>query len=340
MAIVTADTRAPAVLQTSGPSMTFRYLEWGPIILGTLGASAISVVLLTFGAALGLTVVSPYAYAGISAKALAVLAATYAVLVHVGAFAAGGYLAGRMRTPWAGGDTVEQHFRDGGHGFAVWALGVVVGATLMASGFGSLLSAVANGTTAIAAAGTAGAASNPALAQMGRDAMGQGGNRMQFADSAVDRLLAPAPVTTAPPAPTPTPLGTTADMPAARPSAPPAPRGEVAAPLARTLIANLRNSSLDARDRTYLTQLVAQQTGLPQAEAEKRVDEAYTQLKAAEQKARDAADQARKATLIAAFLAAAALAVGCAAACGGAAMGARHRDEKTLVGLFGSRRFW
>lgn len=338
MAITTADTLAPAVLQTAAPSMSFRYLEWGPIILGTLGASAISVVLLTFGAALGLTVVSPYAYAGISAKGLAVLAATYAVLVHVGAFAAGGYLAGRMRTPWAGGNVVEQHFRDGGHGFAVWALGVVVGATLMASGVGGLLSAAASGTTAIAAAGTAGAASNPALARMGRDAMGPG-SRMQFADSAVDRLLAPVPAA-APPAPTPTPLGTTADPIPPRPPVAPMPRGEVSAPLARTLIANLGNSSLDARDRTYLAQLVAQQTGLPQADAEKRVDDAYSQLKAAEQKARDAADQARKATLLAAFLAAAALAVGCAAACGGAAMGARHRDESTLVALFGSRRFW
>lgn len=339
MAITTADTLAPATLRTGALSPTFRYLEWGPIILGTLAASAISIVLLTFGAALGLTIVSPYAYAGISAKGLAVLAATYAVLVHVGAFAAGGYLAGRMRSPWSGGDVVEQHFRDGGHGFAVWALGVVVGATVMASGIGSLLSAAATGTTAIAAAGTAGAASNPALAHMGRDAMGPSGNRMQFADSAVDRLLAPAPAAAAP-APTPTPLGTTADPTPVRPPAAPLPRGEIAAPLARTLVANLGNSSLDARDRTYLAQLVAQQTGLPQADAEKRVDDAYSQLKAAEQKARDAADQARKATLLAAFLAAAALAVGCAAACGGAAMGARHRDENTLVALFGSRRFW
>ena len=83
-----------------------------------------------------------------------------------------------------------------------------------------------------------------------------------------------------------------------------------------------------------------QQTGMPQADAEKRVDDAFSQLKAAEQKARDAAEHARKVALIAAFLAAATLAIGCAAACAGAGLGARHRDEKTLVVLFGSRRFW
>jgi hypothetical protein len=38
---------------------------------------------------------SPYPYSGISAKA--VLSATYAALVLVARFAAGGYLAGRQR---------------------------------------------------------------------------------------------------------------------------------------------------------------------------------------------------------------------------------------------------
>ena len=75
-----------------------------------------------------------------------------------------------------------------------------------------------------------------------------------------------------------------------------------------------------------------QQTGLPQADAEKRVDDAFAELKAAEQKARDAAEHARKAALIAAFLAAATLAIGCAAACAAAGVGARHRDERIVVG--------
>jgi hypothetical protein len=85
---------------------------------------------------------------------------------------------------------------------------------------------------------------------------------------------------------------------------------------------------------------VSEQTGLPQAEAEKRVDETYADLKAAEQKARDAAEAARKTAIIAAFLAAATLAIGCAAACAGAALGARHRDERTSVSFLGSTRFW
>ena len=167
----------------------------------------------------------------------------------------------------------------------------------------------------MAAAGAAGAAANPAAAASAPT------------DYAVDRLLAPAPQAANAPA---------GEAPARLD------RADVAAPMARTLAANLAagNNSVDANDRAYLGRLVSQQTGLPQAEAEKRVDETYTQLKAAEQKVRDAADQARKATLIAAFLAAATLAIGCAAACAGSALGARHRDENTLLVLFGSSRFW
>ncbi|CAN5923615.1 hypothetical protein BH11PSE3_BH11PSE3_44460 [soil metagenome] len=289
-----------------------RYLEWGPIFVGALGTLAILVVLLTFGAALGLSVVSPQPYAGLSAKGMAVLAGTYAVLAHVGAFAAGGYLAGRMRTPWATSDEVEKHFRDGGYGFTVWALGVVLAAVVATSGIGAAIKTAVGATTAVAAAGTAGAASNPAL--------GSAVSSMQPTDYAVDRLLAPGPT-----APTGSAVPT---------------RAELSAPIARTFAANLGNAQLDARDRTYLAQLVSQRTGMPQADAEKRVDEAFADLKAAEQKVRDAADKARKITLIAAFLAAATLAVGCAAACSGSALGAKHRDERTLVGLFGSRRFW
>ncbi len=90
--------------------------------------------------------------------------------------------------------------------------------------------------------------------------------------------------------------------------------------MARALASSLTKPQLDVRDRTYLASVVANRTGMSQADAEKRVDEAYAELKAAEQKARDAAEAARKTALIAAFLTAATLAIGCAAACAGSAL--------------------
>jgi len=315
MAAIATTTAPVAAAVTVRP----QYLEWGPVILGALAATAISVVLLTFGAALGLSIVSPYPYAGISAKGLAVLTGTYVALVTVASFGAGGYLAGRLRSPWTGtvgNEVTESHFRDGSYGLGVWALGVVLGAALAVSGVGGILKTAVHGTTAIAAAGTAGAASNPnAGAALSRLSM-------EPTDFAVDRVLAPSPA----------PAGAAATAPSSR--------ADLAQPVARVFAANLANPQLNAADRSYLVQLVMQQTGLPQADAEKRVDSAFTELKAAEQKARDAAEQARKATLIAAFLAAATLAIGCAAACAAASMGGRHRDDNTLVVFWGSRRFW
>ena len=295
----------------------FRYVEWGPIVLGALGASAISIVLLTFGAALGLSGVSAHPYAGLSAKAIGILGAVYAALVMVASFGVGGYLAGRLRRAWAGANPVEVHFRDGAHGFGVWALGVVAGAVIATSGATGVIKTAFQTTSAVAAAGAAGAASNPAAAGLGRDlATGP-------LDYAVDRILAPAPTGGQQPAT------------ASRGS-----RTDLVAPVARAFSANLHNPQLDAQDRSMLVQLVVQQTGMPQADAEKRVDEAFAKLKEAEQKARDMAEAARKGALIAAFAAAAILAISCAAACAGAALGARHRDENTLITLFGSRRFW
>jgi hypothetical protein len=210
------------------------------------------------------------------------------------------------------------HFRDGVHGFGVWALGVVAGALLATSGATGAIKTAIQSSTAVIAAGTAGTGAN-------RTSGAQGQLSSQPMDYAVDRILAPGPA--GPPA-----GGQQAIVHYSR--------GDVAAPVARALAANLHNPQLDANDRTMLVQLVVQQTGVPQADAEKRVDDAFAQLKAAEQKARDAAEAARKAALIAAFAAAAILAISCAAACGGAALGARHRDENTLVGWFGSSRFW
>jgi hypothetical protein len=301
-----------------------RSVQWGPVILGALGASAISMVLFTFGAGIGLSATSAQPYAGASARALAVISALYAAIAIVAAFAAGGYVAGRMRLPST--EELDEHeFRDGAHGFGVWALALVVGGVLAASGAAGIAKTLVQSTAAIAGGAAAGAASNPALGQIS----------MSPTDYAVDRLFAPAPA--AAPA-----AGAAAPAPGAAP-APAAPvpaRADMNAPVTRIFAASLKSGQLDQRDRATLVAFVQQQTGLPQAEAEKRVDDAYVELKNAEQKVRDAADAARKAALITAFGVAATLLLGCAAACVGAAAGSRHRAERTAVTWFGSRRFW
>ncbi|WP_428663176.1 hypothetical protein [Reyranella sp.] len=316
MAITTTVAAAPsAVIGAGGP---VRSVQWGAVILGALGATAISMVLLTFGAGLGLSAASAQPYAGASGKAIAVISALYLAITMVAAFGAGGYITGRMRLP-ATQELAEHEFRDGAHGFAVWALGIVIGGVVAISGVSGALKTAVQATAAVSGAAAAGAASNPAL--------GQAALSMSPTDYAIDRLMAPAPAGAAPAT--------------GAPAAGPAPtRADLAGPMTRVFAASLKSGQLDPRDRTMLVQMVMERTGMPQAEAEKRVDDAYTELKAAEQKLRDAADSARRAGLITAFAAAATLLLGCAAACVGATAGATHRTENTAVAFFGSRRFW
>lgn len=315
---VSATVVTPAAAIVGGPP---RSVQWGAIILGALGATAISMVLLAFGAGIGLSAASAQPYAGASAKALAVISALYAAITMVAAFAAGGYITGRMRLPATEDDLAESDFRDGAHGFGVWALGLVLGAVVAASGVAGVVKTAVHATAAVAGGASAGAASNPQLTSQ---------ISMNPTDYAVDRILAPAPVGG----------GTMAtNPPGAGAQATPS-RADMTAPVMRIFAASIKSGQLDQRDRASLVAIVQQQTGLPQAEAEKRVDEAYTELKNAEQKVRDAAEAARKAALITAFGVAATLLLGCAAACAGAGAGAKHRHERVAVTWFGSRRFW
>lgn len=96
----------------------------------------------------------------------------------------------------------------------------------------------------------------------------------------------------------------------------------------RILVRSLANGSLDQSDRGYIASRMAARMNIPQAEAEKQIDEAYARLNQAKETAKQAAEKARKAGIIVAFMTAAVLLVGAAAAYLAAMLGGRHRDEE------------
>jgi len=318
-----------AVSQNSvTPVSVIPALEWAPIIGGAIAAAAISFVLLTFGAAVGLTLTSPWPNAGASAVAVAIVVGLWAMAVQVGSFAAGGYLAGRMRTARSESVLPEGRFRDGTHGFLVWGLGVVFGAVLLGLTGLSALKTTVQSTALVASGAASGAASKGT-----ENALATGP-----VDYAVDYIYRPAPTTTAS-ATTTAPAAAPASSMTSQPSSTAqSPSGEDRAEVARIFTQTIRNQELTVRERDYLTQVVVRRTGMPEAEAQKRVDEAVNEAKNLEIKARAAADKARKAALISGFLAAASLLLGAAAASAGASPGGRHRDEGDA--LFFGRRFW
>ena len=260
--VVTVDTAAK-------PSS---YVEWAPIIAGAVLASAISFVLLTAGAAIGLSMVSVHADKSYGSSA-AYLGAFWAIAVPIGSLLAGGYVAGRMRTAWGSPGSDEVQFRDGIHGALVWSLSIIVGAMLAASAVGTA------GRVAGAAASAAGGAA-------------------EVAAPAIDSMIRSQSVDPKRPALT----------------------DQQKSEVGRILLTSVRNGTLSEGDKNYLNQQVAQVTGVPPEEAQKRVNDAYNATV-------KAVEDTRRATSAGGLITATALLIGLAAAWYAAQRGGNHRDE-------------
>jgi hypothetical protein len=130
-----AETGEPAVAGVS----------WAAVTAGAVASCALTLVVLAFGVGLGLSVVSPWGGAGVSATTFKIGTGLYLVVVAMLSSSIGGYLAGRLRSRWIGIHGDEVYFRDTAHGFIAWAFATVIGAALLASPASSLIGGAANG---------------------------------------------------------------------------------------------------------------------------------------------------------------------------------------------------
>lgn len=334
---------------TSGPvgvESRFSGVSWGAIIAGGVAAAALGILLMTLGAGLGLIAVSPWPDEGASAETVGIGVIVWSIIIEVASFGLGGYLAGRLRTKWANLHGDEVYFRDTAHGLVTWALGTLVFICLVSSAAGQLAKSTAEvggamGTAAVAGAGTAAAAAGPDL-MAGPGPRGMRGNPMDYY---IDLLFRPAGAQggaaagtttgtadgtttgttggTTPPAGTPPAMPMTGEATDIGPA-----RGEIMHIAAASFKDGTFN--LSAPDRTYIAQLVAQRTGMSQQEAEKRVDDVVNQAKTtftdAANKAKEAADAARKAGAGLAMWSVVAMLIGAFVASYAATIGGRHRD--------------
>ncbi|UVK46695.1 hypothetical protein BPNPMPFG_002393 [Mesorhizobium sp. AR07] len=285
-------------------------VTWGPIIAGAFAACTLTFILMLLGSGLGLTMVSPWSGSGASVTTFAVSTAVWLIVVQWLSSGVGGYLAGRLRTKWAGIHTDEVYFRDTAHGFLAWAL-----ATLLVVGvLGSALSAaIGSGVQAVStvASGAAMGASAGAAANVG----GAADNATSYF---VDSLFRPT-------------------DPAKLAAANPQSDTSATAQASRILIASAATGEVSADDKTYLSQLVAARTGLSEADAKARVDAILAKVQDAKVKAKQAADTARKASATFALLGALSLIIGAFVASAAAALGGRQRDEEEAVFLTSRR---
>ena len=162
-------------------------VSWAANIAGAAGAAALSLVLLLLGTGLGLSTVSPWGDRGASAATIGIASVVWLSIVQLAASGMGGYLAGRLRTKWAGLHTDEVYFRDTAHGFLAWAVATLLTAALLTSAIGSIVGTGAQvGATAAGGAATA-AASATAAGAAGASA-GDSCFRFEF-ELQPDRLL-------------------------------------------------------------------------------------------------------------------------------------------------------
>src|SRR6476661_8154031 len=296
---------APVASRTETAGLSF--VEWGAVLAGAVLAAAISFVLLTFGAAIGLSATSPWPNSGLSAKVIASLAVFWAMAQQIGSIMLGGYVAGRMRSRWHEPGH-EAEFRDGLHGALVWAVAVLISAFLVFMTAGMAASTGAD--IAGKAAGSLVSTTDPMDAVL--DTM--------LGPTATAQAAAPAAPAAGPPT-------------SARPRAANAATGDgTRAEASRILASSVASGSITSENRTQLAQLVAQRTGVSQQEAERRVD-------AAVNSARAAADKARRAAILTGFVTAAGLLLSLAAGWWAATRGGHHRDTSVPARfVFGQRR--
>jgi hypothetical protein len=138
-------------VETGEPSIAG--VSWAAVAAGAIVTCALTFVLLAFGVGLGLSVVSPWAGAGVSATTFKIGTGLYLIVIAMISSSIGGYLAGRLRTRWIGVHSDEVYFRDTAHGFIAWALASVLGVLLLASPAGSLISGVTQGSAAASRSG-------------------------------------------------------------------------------------------------------------------------------------------------------------------------------------------
>jgi hypothetical protein len=282
-----AQTASPAVVVADGSSGSQSAVSWAAVIAGGVAAVAITLLLVALGTGIGLSSVSPWSSSNPSSTTFTLLAAVWLIIVQWLSSGLGGYLAGRLRTKWTSLHTDEVFFRDTAHGFLAWAL-----ASILVAAFATSSVSSAGSSAGRAISGAASTATQAVVSQTS-------GDTGYFLDILFRK-----------------------DQPDTNVSS-----QDARAEGGRILAKSVANGTLDPADRTYLAKLIAARTGISQQDAEKRIDDAMAQIKTAEEKTKQAADEARKASAKASFYFFFSMLIGAFIASAAGALGGRQRDE-------------
>jgi hypothetical protein len=228
-----------------------------------------------------------------------------------------------------GTHTHEVFFRDTAHGFVTWSVATLFVAAVLTGSVSSLVSGGAHALGSLASAGAPGPGAPGPGAGMMPGGLPAGPPAALTYD--IDKLFRPGPGSAS--------LPTAGAATGAAPQAPPG--GEAGAPGPGNLDIDsdprveavyiafhaMASGEVPAADRAYLAARVAEETGISPADAQTRVDTFLSDTQAAADRAKAAADAARKGAAEASIYLALSMLVGAFIASVSAALGGRLRDE-------------
>jgi len=270
-------------------------ISWPAIFGGGIAAAATTLLLLLIGSGFGLAMTSPWPNAGATATTFTIAAGIWLIVMQWISSGLGGFITGRLRTKWVRVHTHEVFFRDTAHGLLTWSLATVIGAILVASAGSAAIGTGTRAAATVAQGGLQGAAQGATQTGL------QGGMQRGYDVDSLFRGEKPELASS------------DSDV-----------RGETT----RILGSGLANGGdVPAADRTYLAGMIAQRTGIPDADARKRVDDVIAREKEAVVKARQVADTARKSTAAFTLFTALSMLIGAFIASAAAAYGGSLRDE-------------
>jgi hypothetical protein len=305
-------------------------VSWSAVLAGTAVATALILILIILGVGFGMSSISVWSGQGITAEALGFTAIIWLIFTQIIAYGMGGFLAGRLRVKWVLVHNDEVYFRDTAHGFLTWALASLICATLLTSVIGKIVGGSANeGANLVSGASTATIAAAGYNLDSGKSSVS---NPLQYMVSTLFRKDNLGTTT----------AGSTDSIANTSPgdnnatgklsqNSSNAGQANPAAEVLSIIENNMSASTLPTIDIKYAGQLISQQTGLSQAEAESRVAMTFKTLQEkkanAMQETKETAEKARKTAANTALWFFALLLIGAFSASLAATWGGKCRDN-------------
>ncbi len=308
--------RAKLDISTDPTQTRASAVSWGAIVAGAAAIAALSLILLILGTSLGLSSVSPWAYNGVSAMTFGLSTILWLTFTQLFASGIGGYLAGRLRTRWAGVDTDEIYFRDTAHGFLAWAVSALATAAILGAVIGSIINGgIQTGATVAGSVATTATITSAGAAATAGSSVVSANTDSSSIDYFIDSLFRKDASANSsgidPDANGVTPVTGTLEV-------------------ARIFLNSIQTKNLPEEDIRYVGRMVAQHTDLTQQNAENRVKDTFARIQGklenAEAIAKEAVDRARKASAYTSLWLFISLLFGAFIASFAATYGGRQRD--------------